>query len=200
MAIKGVLIYAMLRLMQVPLSRSGPCITLLLAQGGEFAFVVFQTATGAKVLSPQTASLLIGAVALSMLVSPLLLVAVDSCWRRAWPRQCGAPGRNLGAAGRAGADRRLRPLRPDRGARDAGPGHPQHRAGPRRRHDRGRAQLRLPRALRRRHAPGPAAHRRRGQRPRCWWWRWTTRNSRSRSSTWCASTSRSCRSWRARAT
>jgi len=49
----------------------------LLAQGGEFAFVVFQAAAGAKVFPPETASLLIGAVALSMLLSPLLLVAVD---------------------------------------------------------------------------------------------------------------------------
>ena len=50
--------------------------TLLLAQGGEFAFVVFQAA-GPDVLPPATASFLIAAVALSMLVSPLLLVAID---------------------------------------------------------------------------------------------------------------------------
>jgi hypothetical protein len=54
-----------------------PVFTLLLAQGGEFAFVVFQAAAGAKVFSAETASLLIGAVAVSMLVSPLLLVAID---------------------------------------------------------------------------------------------------------------------------
>jgi glutathione-regulated potassium-efflux system ancillary protein KefC len=48
-----------------------------LAQGGEFAFVVFQAAAGAQVFSAETASLLIGAVALSMLISPLLLVLVD---------------------------------------------------------------------------------------------------------------------------
>ena len=50
--------------------------TLLLAQGGEFAFVVFQAA-GPNVLPPGVASFLIGAVALSMLLSPLLLVAID---------------------------------------------------------------------------------------------------------------------------
>lgn len=76
MAIKLVLLLAMLRFMQVPLQER-PVITLLLAQGGEFAFVVFQTAFGAGVMSSQTTSLLIGAVALSMLLSPLLLVAVD---------------------------------------------------------------------------------------------------------------------------
>jgi len=76
MAIKLVLILVMMRFMQVPLQER-PVITLLLAQGGEFAFVVFQTAFGAGVMSAQTTSLLIGAVALSMLLSPLLLVAVD---------------------------------------------------------------------------------------------------------------------------
>jgi glutathione-regulated potassium-efflux system ancillary protein KefC len=50
--------------------------TLLLAQGGEFAFVVFQAA-GPDVLPRGVASFLIAAVALSMLVSPLLLVAID---------------------------------------------------------------------------------------------------------------------------
>ncbi len=76
LAIKAALIYAMTRFMRVPLPER-PVITLLLAQGGEFAFVVFQTAAGAQLLSGQTTSLLIGAVALSMLLSPLLLVAVD---------------------------------------------------------------------------------------------------------------------------
>lgn len=52
-------------------------MTLLLAQGGEFAFVVFQAAAGKAIMSDETASLLIGAVALSMLLSPLLLVLID---------------------------------------------------------------------------------------------------------------------------
>ncbi|MGP1691472.1 MAG: NAD-binding protein, partial [Giesbergeria sp.] len=51
--------------------------TLLLAQGGEFAFVVFQAATGAGALPGEMASLLIGAVALSMLCTPLLLLLLD---------------------------------------------------------------------------------------------------------------------------
>jgi glutathione-regulated potassium-efflux system ancillary protein KefC len=76
MAIKFVLILALTRLMRVP-APERPIITLLLAQGGEFAFVVFQTASGVGVLATPSASLLIGAVALSMLLSPLLLVAVD---------------------------------------------------------------------------------------------------------------------------
>jgi len=84
--VKAALIYAMTRGMQVPLPER-PVITLLLAQGGEFAFVVFQAATGAQVMPAATASLLIGAVALSMLLSPLLLVALD---RWLMPRLAGA--------------------------------------------------------------------------------------------------------------
>ena len=74
--LKGVVIYALARQMKLPF-RDRPVFTLLLAQGGEFAFVVFQAAAGAQVFEARTASLLIGAVALSMLVSPLLLVAID---------------------------------------------------------------------------------------------------------------------------
>ncbi len=64
------------RAMQLPV-QDRPVFTLLLAQGGEFAFVVFQAAAGTKVFDAETASLLIGAVAVSMLVSPLLLLATD---------------------------------------------------------------------------------------------------------------------------
>ena len=76
MAIKGAVIYTLAKLMGLPY-QDRPVFTLLLAQGGEFAFVVFQAATGAKVIPPETSSLLIGAVAVSMLLSPLILVAID---------------------------------------------------------------------------------------------------------------------------
>jgi glutathione-regulated potassium-efflux system ancillary protein KefC len=76
LAIKGAVIYALARSMALPFQER-PVFTLLLAQGGEFAFVVFQAAAGSSVLPAQTTSLLIGAVAVSMLVSPLILVAVD---------------------------------------------------------------------------------------------------------------------------
>lgn len=75
MLFKFVVIYALAKLMGLPYQER-PVFTLLLAQGGEFAFVVFQAA-GPNVLPPGVASFLIGAVALSMLVSPLLLVALD---------------------------------------------------------------------------------------------------------------------------
>ena len=78
-AIKFVVIYGITRLMNVPFQER-PVLTLLLAQGGEFAFVVFQAAAGAKVFPPATASLLIGVVALSMLISPLILIAIEKLW------------------------------------------------------------------------------------------------------------------------
>jgi glutathione-regulated potassium-efflux system ancillary protein KefC len=76
LVIKGIVIWAIAAPMGIPLPER-PVFTLLLAQGGEFAFVVFQAAAGARVFPPEMASLLIGAVAVSMLVSPLLLVVVD---------------------------------------------------------------------------------------------------------------------------
>ena len=76
LGVKGVVIYWLGRAMKLPF-QDRPVFTLLLAQGGEFAFVVFQAAAGAQVFDAKTASLLIGAVAVSMLVSPLLLVAID---------------------------------------------------------------------------------------------------------------------------
>jgi glutathione-regulated potassium-efflux system ancillary protein KefC len=91
LALKGALIWLLASLMRLPL-RDRPVFTLLLAQGGEFAFVVFQAAAGARVIPAETASLLLGAVAISMLLSPLLLVAVD---RWLLPRWAGADSAKL---------------------------------------------------------------------------------------------------------
>jgi glutathione-regulated potassium-efflux system ancillary protein KefC len=76
LALKGLVIYLLSARMGIPY-QDRPVFTLLLAQGGEFAFVVFQAAVGDRVFPAQTASLLIGAVAVSMLLSPLVLVALD---------------------------------------------------------------------------------------------------------------------------
>jgi glutathione-regulated potassium-efflux system ancillary protein KefC len=76
LAIKGVVLWLLARGMGIPWQER-PVFTLLLAQGGEFAFVVFQAAATAQVFGGQVASVLIGAVALSMLVTPLLLVVLD---------------------------------------------------------------------------------------------------------------------------
>ncbi len=89
LGLKLAVIYGLARAMKLPYQEI-PVFTVLLAQGGEFAFVVFQAAAGAKVFSMETSSLLIGAVALSMLITPLLLVAVD---KLLLPRyaNCGVP-------------------------------------------------------------------------------------------------------------
>ena len=76
LAVKGVVIWLLARAMGIPVAER-PVLVLLLAQGGEFAFVVFQAAAGAKAIEAETASLLVGAVALSMLLSPLLLAAIS---------------------------------------------------------------------------------------------------------------------------
>jgi glutathione-regulated potassium-efflux system ancillary protein KefC len=86
LALKAVAIFALARATGLP-AQERPVFTLLLAQGGEFAFVVFQAAAGAKVLAPRTSSLLIGAVTVSMLLTPVLLVLLD---KFLLPRYAGA--------------------------------------------------------------------------------------------------------------
>jgi glutathione-regulated potassium-efflux system ancillary protein KefC len=76
MGLKAIVIFTMARTMKLSFQER-PVFTLMLAQGGEFAFVVFQQAVGLSLFTPQLGSQLLGAVALSMLLSPLLLVAID---------------------------------------------------------------------------------------------------------------------------
>jgi glutathione-regulated potassium-efflux system ancillary protein KefC len=74
--IKAAVLVAMARAMSLPLMER-PVFVLLLAQGGEFGFVVFQTAAQTGVIDAPSSSLLVAAVAISMLVTPLMLVIVD---------------------------------------------------------------------------------------------------------------------------
>ena len=74
--VKALVLWVMSRTMPIPLGER-PVFIILLAQGGEFGFVVFQTALGAQVITAQTSSLLVAAVALSMLLTPLLLIAAN---------------------------------------------------------------------------------------------------------------------------
>ncbi len=74
--VKAVVLLLMARRMPVPLAER-PVFTVLLAQGGEFGFVVFQAALGAQVIGAEASSLLVAAVAISMLLTPLLLVLSD---------------------------------------------------------------------------------------------------------------------------
>jgi len=77
--LKAAVLWGMSRAMQIP-QVERPVFIILLAQGGEFGFVVFQTAAGAGVIDAPTSSLLVAAVAISMLLTPLLLVGADKWW------------------------------------------------------------------------------------------------------------------------
>ena len=74
--IKSVVIYGLATALHMPLQEH-PLFTLLLAQGGEFAFVVFSAAQTEGILTSQQSSLLVGAVAMSMVLTPLIVAAMD---------------------------------------------------------------------------------------------------------------------------
>ncbi|MBP6250689.1 MAG: glutathione-regulated potassium-efflux system protein KefC [Leptothrix sp. (in: Bacteria)] len=76
MGLKTLVLALLARALELP-AQERPVWVLLLAQGGEFAFVVFQQATQAGVFRDEIGSVLTGTVALSMLLTPLLLVALD---------------------------------------------------------------------------------------------------------------------------
>ena len=76
LVLKLLVLWAMGRAMPIP-KPERPVFMILLAQGGEFGFVVFQTAAQAGVISAPVSSFLVAAVAISMLLTPLLLVAAD---------------------------------------------------------------------------------------------------------------------------
>jgi glutathione-regulated potassium-efflux system ancillary protein KefC len=91
LALKALVLWGMTRLMPIPLAEQ-PVFVILLAQGGEFGFVVFQAAAQAGVIEAQTSSLLVAVVALSMLLTPLLLLAADRWWARRMAGRSTTPG------------------------------------------------------------------------------------------------------------
>jgi glutathione-regulated potassium-efflux system ancillary protein KefC len=88
LALKIVMLALITRAMDLP-HEDRPTLVLLLAQGGEFAFVVFQQAVGSRVLSAGAQSMLVGAVALSMVLTPLLLKLADRWLQRRRARSAG---------------------------------------------------------------------------------------------------------------
>jgi glutathione-regulated potassium-efflux system ancillary protein KefC len=74
--IKTIVLVLIARGMPIPLAER-PVFVILLAQGGEFGFVVFQAAQQAGVIDGGVSSLLVAAVAVSMLLTPLALVLAD---------------------------------------------------------------------------------------------------------------------------
>lgn len=69
---KGLVLFVLARLIKLPLPER-PVFVILLAQGGEFGFVVFQLAEQAALLDAAQRSVLVAAVALSLALTPLLL-------------------------------------------------------------------------------------------------------------------------------
>ena len=90
--VKAAVLWAMARVMPLPRPER-PVFIILLAQGGEFGFVVFQAAAQAGVIDAPTSSLLVAVVAISMLATPLLLRAADRWWipRLAGGKQASLP-------------------------------------------------------------------------------------------------------------
>lgn len=87
---KTVILYAVARAFRVA---RGPSIevALLLAQAGEFAFVVIGIAQATKLISPQLASSTIAVAAISMMLTPLLAVAARRLGDQYAPKDHGAP-------------------------------------------------------------------------------------------------------------
>lgn len=68
---KGLLLAALARVLGLP-NAQALNLGILLAQGGEFSFVLFGAALGLGILSAELGQLLVAAVALTMMVTPLL--------------------------------------------------------------------------------------------------------------------------------
>ena len=85
-AVKFAILLALGRFRGMPASQSF-IFSFALAQGGEFAFVLFSFATQNHVLSPDVANPLVAVVALSMALTPLLMILNDKIVQ---PRFAGA--------------------------------------------------------------------------------------------------------------
>jgi glutathione-regulated potassium-efflux system ancillary protein KefC len=76
LVVKIGILYVLARSIGIPRGQQA-LFAFLLSQGGEFAFVIFGAAATAKIFSPEISSLLAVVVALSMAVTPLLLLLYD---------------------------------------------------------------------------------------------------------------------------
>jgi glutathione-regulated potassium-efflux system ancillary protein KefC len=77
--VKAAVLWGMSRTMPIP-QLERPVFLILLAQGGEFGFVVFQAAANAGAISAPVSSFLVAAVTISMILTPLMLFAADRWW------------------------------------------------------------------------------------------------------------------------
>lgn len=82
MLVKAVLMYGLARAFAAPAERAWR-VSVALAQGGEFAFVLFAAAGGLGPLEPETSQLLVLVVTVSMLLAPLAIMGGER-WVRRW--------------------------------------------------------------------------------------------------------------------
>ena len=80
MAVKSLLLYGLGRIAKLSHS-SAVNLALFISQGGEFAFVLFSAAVGARVLDKTLADLLIVVVSVSMAVTPLLVMLNEKIFK-----------------------------------------------------------------------------------------------------------------------
>ena len=166
-AVKGVLVYAIARADGIG-NDDAQRIAVLLAQGGEFAFVLFTAAQAAGILGGATAQLPgAGGDDLDAARAAALRRCTSAC-SSAGSSATATPEFDVDRRARQPGDhRRLRPLRPDRVARAA---HGRHSRSPRSRRTTSRSiscAVRQQGVLRRRLAPRAAAKRRRRATPSC---------------------------------
>jgi monovalent cation:proton antiporter-2 (CPA2) family protein len=83
MAGKALVLYGLGRFASAPLAAQAKSLALVMLAGGEFAFVLFPIAVEAGLIGRDLSELLVLAVTLSMLLSPLLLIA-DDRWFSKW--------------------------------------------------------------------------------------------------------------------
>ena len=79
--VKGAVLYAIGRYTGRA-KGSSVSLAVSLSQGGEFAFVIFGAAAGARVMAPEIIELLVVVVTLSMCVTPLLFIVRDAVFAR----------------------------------------------------------------------------------------------------------------------
>lgn len=81
--VKALVLFALRYLLGTP-AESARKLALALAQGGEFAFVLFNIAAGYQIVDAATTHLLILVVTLSMLAAPLLFLLEAQVFSRLW--------------------------------------------------------------------------------------------------------------------
>ena len=89
LAVKGAIVYAIARVAKIG-NADAQRMAVWLAQGGEFAFVLFTAAQAAGIVVGPTAHFLVLAVTLSMLLAPLTFLAHERLIKR-WEAQRQAP-------------------------------------------------------------------------------------------------------------